>query len=461
MAGRTSAGVGVGVAITILGVACLALFILTIVFLSQKQAAERGLATANTDLTEFVTPDERQRDDVRIVLDQAKKGRQSVVGYLQNSLQETMGRVTGSKRDSFEQLGTRLAGVQGADTAPLIQVIRERETQIANLEKQLAQAEDARTTALADLQNEVDRVSNLEESQRNTITELSAQIEGYKQELDSYRGGIEGWRADMDVAIGKVTGEADDERARLGDQIRRIQEENLVLQNQVQRLRDEKNKDILKGADEFALVDGEVVSVTPGDNLAFISRGRRDKIILGMLFTVYSNSTAIRPDERTGEYPRGKATLEVIRFDETSSACRILQEARGNPVVRGDVIANALYDPNKVYKFLVYGNFDINGDGRSTPQGKTDIEAIIKSWNGDVVANMTGDVDFLVLGSRPTLPPEPGVGAPIEIVREYIRQQQIVEEYDRLFKQAEATSVPVLNENRLYTLTGRLGGVSR
>jgi len=39
-------------------------------------------------------------------------------------------------------------------------------------------------------------------------------------------------------------------------------------------------------------------------------------------------------------------------------------------------------------------------------------------------------------------------------VLEYIRLNRIVQEYDRIFQQAAATSIPVLNQNRLATLTG-------
>ena len=49
MASRSSAGIGVGITITILGVACLTLFILTIVFLSKYQATNRNLLAFQTE----------------------------------------------------------------------------------------------------------------------------------------------------------------------------------------------------------------------------------------------------------------------------------------------------------------------------------------------------------------------------------------------------------------------------
>ena len=68
---------------------------------------------------------------------------------------------------------------------------------------------------------------------------------------------------------------------------------------------------------------------------------------------------------------------------------------------------------------------------------------------------LSGEVDFLVLGSRPVVPPQPSADAPVAVVQEFIRLRNIAREYDKLFEQAAATSIPVLNENRLRTLIGR------
>ena len=78
--------------------------------------------------------------------------------------------------------------------------------------------------------------------------------------------------------------------------------------------------------------------------------------------------------------------------------------------------------------------------------------ALIRDWGGQVSDELTGAVDFLVLGSRPVLPPEPAGTAPLEIQREFIRLRQKVERYDDMFDKAVKTSIPILNLNRLETL---------
>lgn len=455
MAARTSAGVGVGVTVTLLGVLCLALFITTIIFLSKFQRASKDLVQLQQETDVFVTTNERNRDDIRRIRDAAGRTRKSVVAYLSDSFRTAMQRVTGSPGDTVDQMTAKLDAVEGAGGNSLLGVVRDREGEIARLQGERDQAEQARSTALTNLDNEVQRVSRLQESHQQTVAALNADIDRYKGEVDVYRESVNTAKREMDERVGRIQQKADAERALQATEIERIKRENLVLNETIAKLRAKSTTDILKPADEFALVDGTVVGVNPGAQEVYVSLGERDKVVLGMTFAVYSDAKSIRPDPGTGEYPRGKATLEVINVGGDSSVCRVSNEIRGNPVVKGDVIANAVYDPSKKYKFVVYGTFDANGDGRHSELEASDVKAVIESWGGQVADDLIGDVDFLVLGSRPMLPPEPGSGAPIEVVLEYQRLRDRATRYDDLLKQAMATSVPVLNQNRLYTLVGR------
>ncbi len=454
MAGRGGAGVGMIVTVSVLGVLALALFVLTVVFYGNYQGAKRELDANVAQMSDFVRPDEKERDDVRAIRQAASESRKSVVGYLQDSMQTTMRRVTGSQRDTVAQLETRLGQIPGAEGSALLQVVQDLNANVARLTSELEQADADRQRALEDLANESERVARMQESHNTAVAALNAEIGTYKAEVDSYRDGINDTRKDMDARVERLLTDRRDTEAQLSERIRQLQDQNLVLQSQVAQLRGEKNKDILKPEDEYALVDGQIAGIDSGAGRVFINLGRAQKVRLGMTFSVYSSATELRPDE-TGAYPRGKASIEVIAVDDGSSTCRVLTESKGNPVVKGDVIANAVYDPTKSYKFVVWGNFDADRDGRSSPQEKMDIEAMILAWGGEVVEELTGDVDFLVLGERPILPPPPRPGSPIEIMQEYIRLDRTVQRYNDLFNQGVATGMPVLNENRLYTLIGR------
>jgi predicted nucleic acid-binding Zn-ribbon protein len=454
MAGRTSVGVGLGAFITILGIASLGLFSTTVIFYSQKRGVEKRLADRETQDSAFITSAERNSDDIASIKALAQRERKSVTGYLREAQQEAMQRVTGSRRDSLDDLKAKLERVGGADSQNLLALLSALQLRITTLETQLKDAQAAADSARADKEAEVARIGQLEQNVNQTIAAMTAEVEKYKQDAEEFRGKIDEGRTKMDERVDRVTQESRDRESRLQAEIDRLEQEARVNLDRIRRLQDEIRGKTYEGRPEFALVDGEVVGLDTVDNTVIIGLGRKQKLVLGLTFEVYSEASSIKPDAETGEYAPGKATVEVIRVDENSSVGRVVRERRGNPVVRGDVLANALYDPNKKYKFTIWGNFDADRDGVARPDEQQAVRARIVEWGGEVVDTLSGDVDFLVLGTRPVLPPEPPSTAPDALVDNYVKIREVVNRYDQLLEAARASNVPVLNENRLYTLTG-------
>jgi uncharacterized coiled-coil DUF342 family protein len=453
MAGRTSTSVGMGVAVTILSLTTVGFFVAFAVFYGKYSDKTRLLETANQSNIEIIKDIERNRDDIRNLIADARKNNQSLVAYLLESQAATMQLATGSRRDKASDLAAKMKAA-GLENTTLMAKLNERAAEISNLQAQLEQEKAARQKAMADLQNEVERVARLRADHQRTIDTLAAEISQIKAESDGYRLGVEEYKKMLDAQRERQLSEADERIKSLQDQLAKANEENLVLKGQLSALRQQKAGELYRADDESALVDGTILGTSPGDNQVFINRGSRDKITLGMTFNVYPTAAAVKPDEN-GNYPRGKALIEVINVGENSSTCRIVSEVKGNPVVKGDVIANPIYDPNKSYKFVVFGNFDANRDGVATSMERQDIATMIQAWGGRIADDLTGDVDFLVLGETPVVPPRPSSDAPLEVVQEYIRRQREVERYEDLYRRATATSVPVISENRLYTLISK------
>ncbi len=460
---RTSTGLGMGVTVAVLGVLSLGLFIVFAIFYGKWNTLNTEKSDAQRQQEQYISSAERNRDDVNKLLAAAKQERKSLVGYLAESQQAIMRKVTGVAGDTISQLDQKTTAL-AIGNSPLLNVARDQAAKIAQLEEDLKKADAERSKALADKKSEVDRVATLEKSQKDTVAALNDQINQYKDEITRYREGTDSARKEMDARVQGLQEQLARNQEDSDKQKARLQEDLLVLQNQVTQLRGDRSKEIFSGRPEMALVDGQIVGLNSADNTVVVSIGQRDKVNVGMPFSVYSDAASIKPDDVTGIYPRGKAGLEVIRVDQDTATCRVLWSARGNPVVKGDVIANPVYDPRKVYKMVVYGNFDVNNDGIATPDESESIRVMIESWGGQVLdaeKGLSGDTDFLVLGERPVLPPAPGSGAPFEVVQNYIRLDQLVKRYDELYEKARSTSLPILNENRLYTLLGRQKPVHR
>ena len=454
MAARSGSGTGMAVAVAILGVFTLGLFITTVIFISKTNATRREYATLQQEVRDYIRDDERQNDRITQIRAAAAAEGKSVVGYLNDSIKTAMRITTGAESGTIADLSRRVSSIQGADAGGLLAVLRDRDLQIANLQKRAQDAEDARNRAQADLQNSVKRVAELEEAQRRALQAINDDVTVTMDEVDKYREDFNQAKAAMEQRVQRIEEQARIREAELTGQIRELQQQAAIATDTIKKLQEQLRGKSFKPGDEFALVDGEVIGVDTASGQYFLSLGAKDRVTLGMTFEVYPDAGTIRPDEVTGEYPAGKATLEIIRVEEASSVARVVREKRGNPIVRGDVVANPIYDPKKVYKFLIYGNFDANRDGVYTPQEQAEIEAMIRAWGGQVVDSLSGDIDFLVLGSKPVLPPAPPSTAPVAVVDEYVRLRRVVQEYDRLFEQAQATAIPVLNENRLRTLLG-------
>lgn len=453
MASRGSSGSGLLITLVIVSVLALGFFVTTVVFYGQASRAQKDLQASLDASREFLGGQTDLPWAARWQ-EQARAARQPVIAYMNSAWEEAMRRTAGDPRISLAQFQSNLESVEGASTASLLQVASQRANRIATLERQVADANAAAAAAAADLQAEVERVRRLDSNHSATVAALNEEVGLYKGELDRFRSLVDETIGANNARVDTIRRESAGREAALQSDLARLENENLRLAGQLASLRETQVRSTLGATDEFALVDGRIIGSNSAENSVFIDLGQRDRVTLGMSFEVYSNAAAIRPDA-DGNYPPGKATIEVIRINDGSSVARVVRTARGNPIVDGDVIANAVYDPAKIYHFVVFGNFDTNGDGVSRAEEQTTIKAIISQWGGIISDDITGRTDFVVLGERPILPPAPPVDAPSPVILEFIRQSQIVDEYDRLFNTAVQASIPVLNQNRLMTLTGQ------
>ena len=455
MAARSTSGIGVVVSLVIFIVISVVLLVLTIAFYSGQTREREAAAEAERVMNKYVTAQQRQTDWLRSVEAAAGAQNKSVAQHLQDMYQDLMGYADGNPGSNFQETQTkftRLGVAQGQSVHSTMQAtvnkLRDAESGMQALQQRVTE----RDNEISNLQAQLQQAQREREEQVAAIEQLYASS---KQEIQDGLNQLTDLRGAMDQAKDQLRDEYDGRIRDLEGQLDGALRDNAVLASRVNELEKKVNLSRVKPEDASKLIDGTIIEVTGNNDQVYIDRGRKHRIALGMTFEVYDDVSSIRP-LGDGTMSRGKASLEVTKVGETTSTCKVTRATPGRPVIRNDIVANAVYDPTYQFKFLVHGKFDMNNDGRPTDAEARHLESLVMEWGGTVVTGdqIPGDLDFLVLGVVPQEPPPLHADASEVEVDIWVRRRQEVETYQRLFRQASEAQIPVLNANRFFVLIG-------
>lgn len=194
--------------------------------------------------------------------------------------------------------------------------------------------------------------------------------------------------------------------------------------------------------------DAKVLRALPQEGVIYISIGSRDRVSVGLPFTVYSLRTGVTA---TGE---GKARVVVTNITDNTAECRVLDAKRTDPIVEGDLVANVAFDSTRKFTFVVEGDFDIDGTGKTDPMGAQRVRQMIAEYGGKVSDKVTVDTDFVVLGMDPTPPAKPADNAPESAKQLFADAIRQIAQYEAVKAAAISLQVPTLNTNRFLALVG-------
>jgi peptidoglycan hydrolase CwlO-like protein len=380
-------------------------------------------------------------------------GNQGVVPYLVQENRTLKTLVAGRPNETIESLQNRVETRLGEDAQDLLDVIEDLRSEVAATRRQAENAEAAQRRLQADLEAAREGYAASREDFQDARAALSADNERLNQLVDEYGQSVASTRDEIRGTLEQAQTDYQSSLDSLQSRLQELQDESAVLKERISTLQGTAARDTLRPKEEASLIDARVVEVDAGTSDVYINVGRNAGVVLGLTFEVFGRTTTVRPDE-TGSYPRGKATLEVIQIDETTAVARPIRALRGNPILPEDKLVNAVWDPFKEYHFIVFGNFDRNRDGLETEREGESIKDLIKSWGGVIDERLTGRTDFVVLGSAPIAPPEPRFDDPQPVLDRFLAIQDKIDRYNELQQKAGERGIPLLNENRLYTLTG-------
>ncbi|MBI1368676.1 MAG: hypothetical protein GC162_08490 [Planctomycetes bacterium] len=445
---------------------------LSILFYSKVDEADKKTSQATAKLEEFVRSGELLKPETAQVIQQAKDANRSVLTNMQTEHSALVRLVTGSGDTSQHGIEEALRAVGVVDNN-VVAVMTKLRTDLDKSTQQVALLEKQIKDRQEELQTLKSQYDSTQQDRQQKIAALSAEIKKLKDDYTAYQKSVDDQRDEIAKRLEAAQGASAAEVRQRDNEIRRLEGEvgkrDLRIKELIAQFKTEKPT----VPDATREADGKVLAVNPDENLIYINLGQSDHLVLGMTFEVFD---ALRGVEVNDDGTlRGKASIEVVDMESNTATCRVVRASYNRPVLANDLVANLVYDKDRVFKFYVFGDFDLDGDGKSTLADHDQVVNLITKWGGQVTdprdreLRMTAllskdaagknllplDTDFLVVGQEPELPQPvpPGTRDPA-VIKAAIQAKQQWDHYIELRNEAVTLSVPIISQNRFLALIG-------
>ncbi|MCH7884780.1 MAG: hypothetical protein IIC01_05960 [Planctomycetes bacterium] len=453
-------------AITVWMIVFVALWLTSTVFLVIMYTGQEDLNTEIARLTaaneRLISPQQERSLELVRPARSAAEGGPTVVGLLEDARDQTAMLATGegsddpatvrTKRDELLRIIRSERTVADPDAyddvsfqvgmTRLYEAFKAENSLRRTSEQRMGELEAEVTTLVADnaaMKEDFDRRAQDMTEQLNTAeTKRAAYRQGRDESVDQLEREFERRRGQNDADL---TNERR-RRAQCQEKLTEAQERYLALR--------EKLGGLLIGPEELATArqpDGLVLTAIPGDPVVYINLGRKDSIVPGLRFAVYSAETGIPEDGRA------KAAIEVVSISNSSSECRIRGVARNDVILEGDLIGNPIYDPAHPLSFVVLGEFDLDRDGLPDRSGAAAIGAMVQDWGGRLLDELTPLTDFVVVGAAPPRPRQDADVPPDELDHNNARRRAW-DHYTQTLETAKSLAVPVLTQDVFLNFLG-------
>lgn len=356
------------------------------------------------------------------------------------------------------------ANAQVTKTSSLTDTITRLSDRLAQLNQERNDLAKQVEAAKNETQQVIAKRDELLKQKDQEIAKITTEMQGREAQLAGFRqqteGTVEQIRTSSNTTLTQAQQQNEQLTAQLNQATATIKQKDQQIEQLTTRL-----KGVRVNPNEASIQkpDGQIVRL-PGNNLAVINLGLGDRVVQGMTFEVHDKYTGIpalgADGTREGDMPTGKGSIEVVRIGPGFSECRIIRKEPGISMIQGDLIVNLVYDKTQKYNFVVYGEFDLDGDGRSAPGDGEVIRRLITQWGGNVVNDVNVNTDFVVMGVEPKVETTPPADDAVAIAA-HQRAVAALDKYLDVRKQAMSLNVPILNQNRFLNFVGYTSQAAR
>ena len=262
---------------------------------------------------------------------------------------------------------TKIEDLSGPVFAQYDEVVGQRDalqSEVAQLRNDLTSKNSASATAMsdkdstiADLRNQLDDMKN---SKDQEIVNLERQRDSLRDQL-----------RDRDQTVTELRSVNDQQARDSASSLAVLQQRNDILSGRLNEV-----------ARRAATPDGSVLAVNGALASAWIDRGAKDRVTVGMEFDVRNASSNAL-----------KGRLKIVSVEANRAEASILSQVdQYDPVRENDLILNAIYDPSRKPVAALLGN----GFGK---YNANDMRAMLAEVGVEVREGVTSETDYLLLGT--------------------------------------------------------------
>jgi hypothetical protein len=445
-----------------------------VIFYVKAEEHRGNLDDAQREINNFASDRERQAVGATVG---TKQGPQSWLGTMVDYFDQTIIMVVGGTVEpttaevKVKNASTKLAGaldlarncnitITDPNTVGLVSIVQ----QLAAGLKNAADANDTTYKALRRLQDDFDNANKVTlEKEQALLAEkdkLQQDVNDIRQKYDELAALLQQTTDERIQTLSAQLTQAQTDLRATNEKLLRTQAELELAQGLMQRAQDEVGK-IMPGPDREVRAyqpDGHVILIDDLSHVVHLNIGSDEHVYQGLTFSVYNRGELVPKDGK------GKAEVEVFDVAKTYSAARIINSSLRKPILQGDIVANLIWNSEKPNVFVIAGDFDLDNDGRTDPNGAAGIKGLIERWGGRVADAVSINTDFLVLGQQPEVLERPTLEQTEidpQAPARYEASLAKLNRYNELHSQAQTLWIPVFTYERFLYFIGYKGQIGR
>lgn len=250
----------------------------------------------------------------------------------------------------------------------------------------LARAKEIET--LTDAKNKLEgEKKTLEDSLREAVRQKDTELANLQKQLGDDANTAQQRQTELERSVASLTTRSNELDAQLREQRGNLDKTSRDFEAERQTWETKRKADraVLKFQEEPAAADGAVLTVSKDLALGWINLGSKNRLARGMRFAVRSGAPGDQPIKARAEVTNVKADMaEVLFYDVVD---------RFDPVLAGDKLFNPLFDATGARRATLIGRF--------TGQfNEAELRVLLANMGITVQDKLSYDTDYLIVGAE-------------------------------------------------------------